>query len=43
MVAAMLSVTQHTPCVILGFHRELAENCALLGCYAASNGNILPS
>jgi hypothetical protein len=26
---------------ILGFHGELAENCALLGYYAASSGNFL--
>jgi hypothetical protein len=27
--------------VISGFRREVAENCALLGCYAASSGNSL--
>ena len=25
-----------------GFRREVAENCALLGYYAASGGNSLP-
>jgi hypothetical protein len=25
-----------------GFRREAAENCALVGCYAAGSGNILP-
>jgi len=29
--------------VISGFHREVDENCALLGYYAASNGNFLPT
>jgi len=28
--------------VISGFHREVAENCALLGCYVVSRGNFLP-
>ena len=26
-----------------GFRRDAAENCVLLGCYAASNGNFLPT
>jgi len=30
-------------CVISGFRREVAENCALLGYYAASGGNFLPT
>jgi len=29
--------------VISRFRREVAENCALLGYYAASGGNILPT
>jgi len=29
--------------MISGFHRELDENCALLGYYAASSGNFLPT
>jgi hypothetical protein len=29
------------PFVISGFRREADENCALLGCYAASSGNFL--
>ena len=28
--------------VILGFRREVYENCALFSCYAASSGNFLP-
>jgi hypothetical protein len=28
--------------VISGFRREVAENCALLGRYAASSGSFLP-
>ena len=27
--------------MISGFHREVAENCALLGHYAASTSNLL--
>jgi hypothetical protein len=30
-------------CAISGFRREAAENRALLGYYAASNGNFLPT
>ena len=29
--------------VISGFRREVEEICALLGCYAASSGDLLPS
>ena len=29
--------------VIAGFRREIDENCALLCCYAASSGNLLPT
>jgi len=29
-------------CVISGVRREVHENCAVLGYYAASNGNLLP-
>jgi len=29
--------------VISGFRREVDENCALLGYYAASSGNFLPT
>jgi len=28
--------------VILGFRREVDENCALLGYYAANSGDLLP-
>jgi hypothetical protein len=30
-------------CVISGFRREVDANCALLGYYAASSGNFLPT
>ena len=30
-------------CVISGFHREVPENCPLLGYYAESSGNLLPT
>ena len=30
-------------CVISGFQHEIVENCALLGHYAASSGNSLPT
>jgi hypothetical protein len=30
-------------CVISGFHHEVDEKCALLGYYAASSGNPLPT
>jgi len=30
-------------CVISGFHHKVDENCALLGYYAASSGNFLPT
>jgi len=30
-------------CVISGFRREVAKNCALLGHYAVSGGNFLPT
>ena len=30
-------------CVSSGFRRQVAENCALLGYYAASNGDLLPT
>ena len=30
-------------CEISGFRREVDENCALPGCYAASGGNSLPT
>jgi len=29
--------------VITDFRREVHENCALLGCYAASSGYLLPT
>jgi len=30
-------------CVISGFRHEVAENCALLVCYAAISGDFLPT
>jgi hypothetical protein len=30
-------------CVVSGFRHEVDENCALLGYYAASSGNSLPT
>jgi hypothetical protein len=30
-------------CLISGIHREVAENCALMGYYTASSGNFLPT
>ena len=30
-------------CVISGFRREVDENCALLGHYAASSGSYVPT
>jgi hypothetical protein len=29
-------------CLVVGFRRDVHENCALLGCYAACSGNFLP-
>jgi hypothetical protein len=28
-------------CVISGFHREVDENCTVLGYYGASSGNLV--
>jgi len=39
---ARRSLPMHV-CVTSGFHREVDENCALLGYYAASSGNLLPT
>ena len=33
--------TLYCLCMIAGFRQEVAENCTLLGYYAASNGNFL--
>ena len=48
--ALLLLSNFHTPtskmpnsCVILGYRREVDEKCALLDCYAASDGNFLPT
>jgi len=35
--------TEKLLCLISGFRREVAENCALLGYYAASSGHFLPT
>ena len=37
------SDTKLCHCVIWGFRRDVAENCALLGYYAASSGDFLPT
>jgi len=34
---------QRTDCVISGFRREVEGKCALLGSYATSDGNSLPT
>ena len=39
---ANVSTKLHTGCVILGFRREVHENC-VLGFYAANNGNSSPT
>jgi len=36
-------VNQESSNVIYGFRHEVVENCSLLGCYAASSGNFLPT
>ena len=36
-------VKYNCPCVISGFPREVDENCALLGYYTASSGNLFPT
>jgi len=36
------AVNQIQCCVISGFRREIAENCTLLACYAASSYNFCP-
>jgi hypothetical protein len=33
--------TFHIFCVMSGLHRELDENCTLMGYYAGNNGNLL--
>jgi len=35
--------SRSVPSVISGFHREVDEICALVGYYAASSGNFLPT
>jgi len=41
-VVGVVYTYEHRLCVISGFRREVAENCALLD-YAASSGNLLPT
>ena len=36
-------LTSEKTCAISGFRREVDENCAHLGYYAASGGHILPT
>jgi len=42
-VAPDLTVNSARVCMISDFRREVDENCPLLGCYAASSGNFLPT
>jgi hypothetical protein len=42
-VEPAVSVVSLFECVISGFCCEVAENCTLLGYYAASSGNFLPA
>jgi len=35
-------VTNGKSCVISDFRRQVAENCAVLGYFAAGSGNFLP-
>jgi hypothetical protein len=42
-IVEAVDMHQHRLCVISGFLREVAENCALLGYYAVSSGNFLPT
>jgi hypothetical protein len=42
-VFAVFGVFRSRSCEILGFRREVDENSALLGYYAASRGNFLPT
>ena len=37
----MKSAYQNKVCLISGFHCEVPENCAVLGYYIASSGNLL--
>jgi hypothetical protein len=39
----VLSVGKNSAIVILGFRREVDENCVLLGYYAAGGGNSVPT
>jgi len=38
-VTSRLLKVNEIVCVIWGFRREVTENCAILGYYAASSGN----
>ena len=39
----LFSLGKYLICLISGFRREVAENCVLMGYYAASSGNFLPT
>jgi hypothetical protein len=41
-VKLAVSVKRTKLCVIPGCRHEVVENCALLGCYAASSGDLFP-
>jgi len=42
LLTAAKYVQMQNLCLFSGFRREVDENCALLGYYAASSGNFLP-
>jgi hypothetical protein len=42
-LSLMMMMMNYALRLISGFRREVAENCALPGCYAASSGNFLPT
>jgi hypothetical protein len=39
----LVRISSNVSCVVSGFRRDVDEICALLGCYAASSGNPLPT
>jgi len=42
-IVVFVSLKCSTPCMISSFCCNVDENCALLGYYAASSGNFLPT
>jgi len=43
IVSKLFPSTSIVPCMISGFHHKVDENCTLLGYYAVSSGNSLPT